>query len=201
MLSRTPALFVAAFFLSVQALPNVAYADNPMGYQLLSAQQAATLPQQGGTLGMNVGRGQEITSGGMSFELLRVNAVRPSSPGAQAGLKTGDQIIAVDGRVFPSVAAFAAYVGSKPPGAQVSIDTLPAGGGPQQAQRVAVTLGRGGHAEGGAPAAGMSTSTKIAIGVAAAALFGCYETGCLSKLKSHLNSRTQAPAPQTAPRQ
>ena len=130
MLNRTVTALVAASFLNFQAL-NATYAGNAMGYQRLSGGQAAAL--QDGTLGMNVGRGQEITSGGMSFELLRVNSVRPNSPGAQAELKAGDQIIAVDGRVFPSVAAFAAYVGSKQPGAQVSIDTVPAGGGPQQA--------------------------------------------------------------------
>jgi len=89
MLNRTMVAFVAASFLSVQAIPSATYAGNAMGYQLLSADQAATLPQQAGTVGMNVGRGQEITSGGMSFELLRVIAVRSNSPGAQAGLKAG----------------------------------------------------------------------------------------------------------------
>lgn len=69
----------------------------------------------------------------MTFELLRVNGVRRGSPGAQAGLNGGDQIIAVDGRVFPSVAASAAYVGSVQPGRQIAVDTMPAGGELQQA--------------------------------------------------------------------
>ena len=81
----------------------------------------------------------------MTFELLRVNGVRRGSPGAQAGLHVGYQIIAVDGRVFPSVAALAAYVGDRP--------------------------------------GGLSTGSKVAIGVGAAALFGCCELGCFSRAK------------------
>ena len=165
-----------------------------MGYQLLSAQEAAGLPRAGGALGIDVGPAQRITDEGLAFELLRVNGVRRGSPGAEAGLGVGDQIIAVDGRVFPSVAAFAAYVGSVQPGRQIAVDTIPAGGGPQQAQRLGVTVGAGGRAvppvQPGAEArsTGLSTGTKVAIGVGAAALFGCYELGCFS----HSNSRPAA---------
>ena len=122
MVNRTVAARVAASFRSRQCLPGPALADNQMGYQLLSAGQAAELPRGGGALGMDVGRGEQINSGGMTFELLRVNGVRQGSPAKQAGFNVGDQVIAVDGRVFPSVAAFAAYVGSMQPGRQIRVD-------------------------------------------------------------------------------
>ena len=56
--------------------------------------------------------------------------------GHEAGLKQGDQIIAVDGRVFPSLADLRRVCrvdGARPPGR--SVDYIPAGGGPAQAQR------------------------------------------------------------------
>ena len=186
---------LAAAFLSTQLLSAPAIAENKMGYSLLPASQAAQLPHGGGVLGMNVGRAQQITDSGMSFELLRVNGVRPGSAGERAGFRIGDQIIAVDGRVFPSVPAFAAYVGSKQPRDQISIDYLPYGGGPQQAQRVGVTLGGGNPAANAQPApttsGGLSTGAKVAIGVGAVALFGCYKLGCFS------HRGTPAASPQT----
>ncbi len=194
MVNRTVAMLLAASFLSVQCVPGPALAQNPMGYQLLSASQAAELPRRGGALGMDVGPAQRLTDAGMTFELLRVNGVRQNSPAAQAGFHVGDQIIAADGRVFPSVAAFAAYVGSVQPGRQIAVDYIPAGGGPQQAQRVVVTVGVGGRAvpaqqfpaqqNDQARSTGMSTGTKLAIGAGAAALLGCYELGCFSRSKA-----------------
>lgn len=192
MANRTVAALLAASFLSLQCMPTgPAHAENPMGYQLLSARQAAVLPRSGGALGMDVGRAQQITdSSGMTFELLRVTGVRRGSPAAQAGFHVGDEIIAANGQVFPSVAAFAAYVGSVPPGEQITVDYMPAGGGPQQAQRVAVTVGgAGGRAvppvqQGDqSRSTGLSTGSKVAIGVGAAALLGCYELGCFSRSK------------------
>lgn len=185
MMHRTLAALITVSFLSLQTVPTPALADNQMGYQLLSADQAAGLPRNGGRLGMQVGRAQQITSGGLTFDLLRVNAVSANSPGAQAGFKVGDQIIAVDGRVFPSVAAFAAYVGSMSPARQISVDYMPSGAGPQEAQRVGVTIGGARAVPAPAPQAnaepqGLSTGTKVAIGVGAAALFGCYKMGCFS---------------------
>ena len=186
MVNRSIAALVAAAFLSLQCLPGPALADNQMGYQLLTADQANALPRNGGKLGLDVGRAQQITSGGMTFDLLRVKGVTASSPGAKAGFNVGDQIIAVDGRVFPSVAAFAAYIGSMQPERQISVDYMPSNGGPQEAQRVNVTLG---GARSSTPpqqqqeepaSKGLSTGTKIAIGVGAAALFGCYKMGCFS---------------------
>ncbi len=161
------------------ALPLVATparADNPMGYRLVSQEDASSLPRNGGGLGMDIERAQHVTDDGLAFDIIRVKQVRRSSPGAQAGFKPGDQIIAVDGRVFASLTAFAAYVGSVSPGGQIKVDLIPAGGGPQQAQRLVATVGSAGRA---APA-GLSTGTKVAIGVGAAALFGCYELGCFS---------------------
>lgn len=94
-------------------------------------QEASTLPHNHGALGVDVERAQQITDEGMTFDLIRVKEVRQGSPGAKAGFRRGDQIIAVDGRVFPSIAAFAAYVGSMSRGSRVSIDYIPAGGGPR----------------------------------------------------------------------
>lgn len=199
MVNRTVAALVAVSFLGMQSLPMAAFADNQMGYRLLPASEAAQLPKGGGTLGLNVGPAQRISDSGMSFELLRVNSVNRNSPGEQAGLKAGDQIIAVDGRVFPSVAAFAAYIGSGQPGRSMSFDYMPSGGGPAQAQRVSVVLGGAGRNTPAQPAArtessGLSTGTKVAIGVGAAALFGCYKLGCFSHRKANGTTNPQ-PAP------
>ena len=181
MITRKMVMIVATTLL---ALPVATRADNPMSYRLLSQQEAAGLPHNRGALGLEVERAQQITDDGMTFDILRVKQVRPGSPGAQAGFQSGDQIIAVDGRVFASLASFAAYVGSVAPGNQASVDYIPAGGGPQQAQRIGVTVGAAGQTavpSGHGPAAtGMSTGTKVAIGVGAAALFGCYQLGCFS---------------------
>ncbi len=189
MLNRTVAAMVATSFFCLQSVPDAALAANQMGYQVLSAEQAGALPRRGGALGMDIGPAQAITDAGLAFELLRVNGVRPDTPGAQAGFHVGDQIIAADGHVFPSVAAFAGYVGSLQPGQQIAVDYIPSGGGPQQAQRIGVTVGAGGRAVPPAPPAeqahpaGLSTGAKVAIGVGAAALFGCYKLGCFSHLR------------------
>lgn len=181
MVNRTLAASVVVSLLGLQGMQRPALADNQMGYQLLSADQAAGLPRKGGKLGMQVGRAQQVTSGGMTFDVLRVESVSPNASGAQAGFKTGDQIIAVDGKVFPSVATFAAYVGSLPPAQHMSVDYMPSGGGPQQAQRVDLTLGGGTTTQQTVPRPeGLSTGTKVAIGVGAAALFGCYKLGCFA---------------------
>ena len=99
---------------------------------------------------------------GLVFDIIRVKQVRRGSPGEQAGFKVGDQIVAVDGHVFPTLGAFASYVGSLQPGKTIKVDYIPAGGGPQQAQRLVATVGEAGHS--GPPRAGLSTGTKIAIG-------------------------------------
>ena len=196
---------LAGTLVGAQFTSSLALADNQMGYRLQTSEQSAGLQRAGGSLGMKVGPEKDITSGGMTFEILKVEGVGAASPAAQAGLRVGDQIIAVDGRVFPDVPTFAAYVGSVAPGHQIEVDYMPAGGGPQQAQRVGVTVGEGGHA---APAhrdvprnAGLSTGDKVAIGVGAAAVFGCYEAGCFSRLKKDYDAeraklQQQGQAPQ-----
>lgn len=189
MTSRRLATLLTLSLLGAQLAPVPARAENQMGYRLLSAQEAAGLPRNHGALGMDVERAQQITDGGMTFDIMRVKQVRRNSAGAQAGFQIGDQIIAVDGRVFPTIATFAAYVGSTLPGSQLSIDYMPSGAGPQQAQRIAVAVGGAGEAgpaatparQAEAPApAGMSTGSKVAIGAAAAALL-CYKFGCFSQ--------------------
>lgn len=182
MVNRVVAAMVAVSFLSLQAAPDPAFADNRMNYQMLTADQASSLPKGGGKLGLNVGRAEQITSSGLTFDLLRVNGVTANAPGARAGFKVGDQIIAVDGKVFPSAAAFAGYVGSKQPGDRIAIDYMPPNGGPQDAQRVNVTMaGATQAAPGQAESGRLSTSAKIAIGLGAAALFGCYKLGCFHR--------------------
>ena len=176
-----------------------AYADNQMGYRLLSEQDAQDLPHNHGALGMDIEAAQRITDGGMTFDLIRVKQVRSGSPGEQAGFHPGDEIIAVDGEVFSSLAVFAAYIGSVQPGSQINMDYIPAGGGPQQAQRIGVTVGMAGQTSQPAPQAeapaqsggGLSTGTKLAIGAGAVALFGCYELGCFSR---HHQAGAQQPA-------
>ena len=185
MVNRVVVAIVAASLLSLQAAPP-AFADNGMNYQVLTADQASALPRNGAKLGLNVGRGSRIDSQGLSFDILRVNSVTSNSPGARAGFRVGDQIIAVDGKVFPSVAAFAAYIGSKQPADKISVDYMPPNGGPKDAQRVDITLAgadRSGSQPGTAPSGGLSTGTKVAIGIGAAALFGCYKFGCFSHRK------------------
>ena len=185
MANRIVAAFVAASLLGLQVLPSAALAENQMGYQTVTVDQASALPKGGGKLGLNVGRAQQISSGGLTFALLRVNGVASGSPGDRAGFRVGDQIIAVDGKVFPNAAAFAGYVGSKRPDDRISVDYMPPNGGPKDAQRLDVTLG-GSSASTSKPvdqpaSGGLSTGTKIAIGVGAAALFGCYKFGCFHR--------------------
>jgi hypothetical protein len=185
--------------LSMQWTSRLAYAENQMGYRLLSVQEASRLPRHHGALGMDVERAQQITDEGLTFDLMRVKQVRRDSPGARAGFRTGDQIIALDGRVFPTIAVFAAYIGSMPPGSQVSVDYIPAEGGPEDAERVPVVIGdsakpsedpaRNRH-EDETASGGMSTRTKIGIG--AAALLGCYAMGCFSKSKRHTEGAAQS---------
>lgn len=179
----TAAVIGIVLFGACNALPG--RAENQMGYRLLTQQEANMLPVTGGGLGMDVERARQITDEGMTFDIMRVQLVRPGSAGDQAGFQVGDQIIAVNGRVFASLGAFGAYIRSLPPGREVDIDYMPAGAGPQQAERVVAVIGSSGPRDdqpGARMAApgGMSAGKKIAIGAGAVALLGCYEMGCFS---------------------
>ena len=181
----------ASALIAVQLAVAPVSADNKMGYQIVTPEQAAAMPRAGGSLGMKIGPEEMIDSEGLHFAVLKVEGVQQSSAASQAGLKIGDQIIAVNGRVFPNVAAFAGYVGSIPPGQQIEVDFMPAGGGPKQAQRVGVTVGEGGraaapHQDVPRSNGGLSTGDKVAIGLGAAAIFGCYEYNCYSRLKERI---------------
>jgi membrane-associated protease RseP (regulator of RpoE activity) len=176
-------LLLAVLLLLVGGAPLPVKAENAMGYRLLSAQEATALPHNHGSLGMDVERSQEITDGGITFDIIRIKQVQRGSPSAQAGFKTGDQIIAVDGRVFPTLVSFAGYIGALSPGTQAVVDYIPVGGGPAQAQRVPVTVGVSGRSSKPneeMTSTGLSKGTKVAIGVGAVALLGCYEMGCFS---------------------
>jgi hypothetical protein len=176
---RTVTAVALAALMSLQ-IP-VVHAENAMGYRLLSTDQASRLPNKHGALGLDVGPYRQISDSGMTFQLMQVRRVQGGSAGAQAGFQRGDQIIAVNGRVFPSATAFAAYLRSLPPGSRVNVDYIPAGRDVRDAERVAFAMG---SPSGGAPYTqaqehqGMSTRTKIGLG--AAAVIGCYYLGCFS---------------------
>jgi predicted metalloprotease with PDZ domain len=179
---RTMTAITLASMLSVQLAPALAHAENAMGYRLLTMAEATRLPDNQGALGLEVASARRISDSGLTFNLMEVRRVKAGSAGAAAGLQTGDQIISVNGRVFPTVTAFAAYLKSVRPGARVSVDYIPAGRGPSNAQRVAVVMGKpgtnGAHGQAQERSGGMSTRTKIGLG--AAAILGCYYMGCFS---------------------
>ncbi|MFL5284220.1 MAG: PDZ domain-containing protein [Rhodopila sp.] len=141
---RLMALSLAAL-LATSWIPHPVHADNAMGYRELSAREAAALPSRQGTIGLDVRRQERIIDSGLTFEIIKVTRVRRDSTGAQAGFNVGDQIVAVDGRVFPSLAIFTAYIGSRSPGSQIIVDIMPAGRGPEQARRITVDVERAGH--------------------------------------------------------
>ena len=116
-----PARLASALAVFALAAVPAARAENRLNYQLLDDQQAVQLTRGGGSIGMDVGRGQVIRDTDVTFELLRVQSVRPGTPAAKAGLSAGDQVIAVEGRVFASVAGFASFIGSLPPGRTVAV--------------------------------------------------------------------------------
>ena len=64
-----------------------------------------------------------------------VSDVQPDSPGAKAGLKSGDVITAVDGRPVTSASHLSLAVGEMPPGTKLTLDVLRNGG----TDKVAVT--------------------------------------------------------------
>jgi hypothetical protein len=186
MLHRVLAVMVL-WPLLLSQMGGAATAENAVGYRLLSVDEAARLPRRGGTLGLEVERSEQISDSGMTFDLMRVKTVRPKSPAYQARFKVGDQVIAVDGQVFPTIAAFASYVGAVAPGSRIDVDYIPAGGDPAAAQRVKVMIGQPGST-------GMSTGEKVAIGAAAAALL-CYKLDCFSHRGSPQPPTAQAQMP------
>jgi C-terminal processing protease CtpA/Prc len=177
---RTVTAIALASMVSVQVAPAIAHAENAMGYRLVSTDQAARLPNNRGALGVDVAPAKQITDSGMTFDLMEVRRVKAGSAGEAAGLQRGDEIIAVNGRVFPSGNAFAMYLRSIRPGSRVTIDYIPAGRGPANAERVSLVMGTGNQTQNAQTQAhsGMSTRTKIGLG--AAAILGCYYMGCFS---------------------
>lgn len=205
---RREIAILAAVLVAGQAFAGSASADNKLGYKLETTEAASHLSRAGGSLGMKIGPGDDIAREGLSFQVLKVEGVTDDSPAARAGLKVGDQIIAVNARVFPNTKTFAEYVGSIEPGQRIDIDYMAQGAGPKDAKRVGVTVGKGGHAvetKKDAPQSegGLSTGEKVAIGIGAAAIFGCYEFDCFKKLKAKYEERTKrapgAGAPATHP--
>jgi S1-C subfamily serine protease len=178
---KTTAVALASMIL-VQVTPVLATTQNPMGYRLVTTSQAANLPDNHGTLGLNVASARQINSSGMTFTLMQVRGVRAGSPAARAGFEQGDHIIAVNGRVFPTATAFAAYLRSIPPGTRINIDYMPAGTAPQSAERVALVVGKPGQsaAQNADPSEHKGISTRTKLGLGAAAILGCYYFGCFS---------------------
>ena len=182
--------------------PVAALAANPMGYELLTAQDAAALPHNHGTLGLRIERAEQMTDSGLTFDVLRVAGVRAGSAGALAGVRPGDEIIAADGKVFSSISVFAAYVGSITPGSPIMLDEMPAGHGPQDAQRLTVVAQAPGAPTQSTPGprrSGLSTGAKIAIGTGAIALFGCYEMGCFTHHGASAGPQSTPPAQPARP--
>ena len=140
MIRRAIIALAVTVALSLPAIGS-AEADNAMGYRLVTQRDAAALPHRGASLGLDVAAGRHISGNAMSFELIRISRVRPGSPGAAAGLRAGDQIIAVDGRLFDSLATFARFVGSFRAGIRLSVDYIPAGGDVASAQRITIAAG------------------------------------------------------------
>jgi hypothetical protein len=193
-MKRMSIVALAVVLLFGEASGQRAHAENAMGYQLLSEQEARDLPHNRGALGIDLTRSQRISDNGMTFDIMQVTGVKQGSPGAKAGFRRGDQIIAVNGRLFPSLNVFASYVGSMEPGSVATVDYMPAGGGPAQAERVAVTVGGAGRPLPGTEddqkkSGGLSTGTKLAIGAGAVALLGCYEFGCFSRHRAQPSGR------------
>ena len=177
---RTVAAIALATIVGVPMAPAIVYAENAMGYRLVPTEQAARLPNNRGAVGLDVAPAKQVTDSGMTFDLMEVRRVKAGSAGDAAGLQRGDEIIAVNGRVFPSANAFALYLRSIRPGTRITIDYIPAGRGPANAERVSLVMGTGNTIQNGQTQAhsGMSTRTKIGLG--AAAILGCYYIGCFS---------------------
>lgn len=192
----TRTTLATALWLTIQPLLLVG-AESNLKYRLLTSEEVDALPRNKGDLGVDVEQAQEVSAGGMTFTVIRVVRVHNGLAGSRAGLTTGDQVIAVDGRVFPDVAAFTAYVGSKAPDSQVDVDYVPSGRGPKQAQRVNLVVGADsptstslGRLDRTPPPVG-TAAAKAAIGEGVASLLGCSEIDCFSHPTSPGGDRLQ----------
>src|SRR3954468_7908872 len=85
--NRARVALAAAFLLVAPCASTPVRADNPMGYRLLSEEEAARLPRHGGSLGMDVDRAQWVTDSDLTFDLMRVEQFRRDSPAARAGFE------------------------------------------------------------------------------------------------------------------
>jgi hypothetical protein len=83
-----------------------AMADNQMGYQLLTRQEAARFPHNEGRLGMDIEAAGSITDSDVRSDPDQVREARSAS--ANADFSRCAEIIALDGKVFDSLATFAA---------------------------------------------------------------------------------------------
>jgi serine protease Do len=83
-----------------------------------------------------------------------VSDVQPNTPGAKAGLKSGDVITAIDGKPVNSASHLSLAVGETPPGTRVTLDVLRGSG----TEKISVTTATkpGGDRQGGDEIGGSS---------------------------------------------
>jgi serine protease Do len=98
-----------------------------------------------------------------------ISDVQPDSPGAHAGLKSGDVVTAIDGQAVPSASQLSLTVGEAPPGSTLALDII-RDGKPQKISVTTVVKPNGDRGAGDEAVAG--TDEGVLNGVAVAEIDG-----------------------------
>jgi serine protease Do len=93
-----------------------------------------------------------------------ITDVQPDTPGARAGLKSGDVVTAIDGQPVDSASRLGLVVGEAPPGTRLSLDVLSSGKTERIAVTTAVKPARDGE-NGDEPAAASDQGVLNGVGV------------------------------------
>ncbi len=88
---------------------------------------------QSGWLGVSIDDGRSIEMQGQTGTAVRLSSVNEGAPAGAAGLRAGDQLVAIDGRVARGSDALIDDIGSRSPGTRVSLDV---------SREIQVVLGR-----------------------------------------------------------